>query len=73
MSKPKPTTETGRKRYRVVVGMNYRNKRAEPGDIVADLPAESIGWLEKRGYILPIKDELKGKQPDPATSPVEDQ
>ena len=71
MSNPKPRTSTGRKRYRVAVGMNYRNKRREPGDIVADLPEKSLDWLEKQGYIIAIADELEGKEPEPAAEQVE--
>ena len=56
MNKPKATT--GRKRYRVVTGMNYRDKRREPGDIIADLPKDSIAWLEEQGHIVAIKDEV---------------
>jgi len=33
-------------KYRVLTGINYPpDKRAEPGDIVTDLPAKSIPWL----------------------------
>lgn len=33
-------------KYRVLMGINYPpNKRAEPGEIVSDLPITSIPWL----------------------------
>lgn len=40
-----------KKRYRVVRGLNYGTKRAEPGDVVTDLPSKSIPWLLEQGCI----------------------
>lgn len=45
--------------YLVLVGLSYpgaghEDKRAEPGDIVTDLPAGSLTWLLKDGYIEPV-------------------
>lgn len=37
--------------YKVLVGLNYGDKRAEQGDIVNDLPNKSISWLLEQGYI----------------------
>ena len=43
-------------KHRVLVGINYPpDKRAEPGEIVADLPAKSVGWLLEQGYIEPVE------------------
>ena len=42
-------------KYRVIHGLDYRDHRAEPGDIVEDLPAKSVDWLLKQGHILPHK------------------
>jgi hypothetical protein len=44
------------KKYRVVAGLDYpgkggKDKRAEPGDVVDDLPAKSVPWLLKQGAI----------------------
>jgi len=36
-------------------GINYKDKRAEPGDEVGDLPRESIKWLREQGYIEPVE------------------
>ena len=53
-------------RYRVTggpdgnAGLDYKAKRAEPGDVIDDLPRESIKWLREQGYI-----EAVGKE-DPA-------
>lgn len=46
--------------YRVLVGINYPpdNKRAEPGDLVTDLPDFSIEPLLRQGAIEPA-DEKK--------------
>lgn len=47
-------------RYTVRVGLNYRGIRREPGDVVDDLPAESIDWLVDQGMIEPMAIEEKG-------------
>lgn len=43
------------KTYRALVGINYPTKggekRAEPGDVVSDLPAKSVQWLQAGGYV----------------------
>ncbi|ATW59937.1 hypothetical protein SEA_WALTZ_60 [Arthrobacter phage Waltz] len=40
------------KPYKVNIGINYPpNKRAEPGDVVRDLPAASIKHLLESGVI----------------------
>lgn len=58
-------------RYRVTggpdgtAGIQYKTKRAEAGDIVEDVPRESIKWLREQGYI-----EMLGKDdtPDPSAA-----
>lgn len=35
-------------------------RRAEPGDVVDDIPASSLGWLEEQDYITPA-----GRNHDP--------
>lgn len=43
--------------YRVLQGLDYPPmRRAEPGDVVSDLPAESIPWLIESGAITPKED-----------------
>jgi len=42
--------------YRVVTGLNYKDKRAEPGDIVTDLPARSTKWLLDQGHIQRVEE-----------------
>lgn len=49
------------KAYRVLVGLNYPtkaglDKRAEPGDVITDLPAKSVGWLVDEGYVEEVKE-----------------
>lgn len=42
-------------KYRVLVGLDYPPaKRAEPGDVVGDLPESSVKWLRKQGLIEPV-------------------
>jgi hypothetical protein len=49
--------------YKVLTGIDYSNgKRAEVGDVVSDLPKDSITWLLATGAITETLD---------ATSPVE--
>jgi hypothetical protein len=37
--------------YRVIVGIDYAGKRAEPGDIISDIPSRSVGWLLEQGIV----------------------
>ena len=52
-------------RYRITggptgdAGLDYKAKRAEVGDIVEDLPRDSIKWLREQGYV-----EVVGKDSD---------
>lgn len=50
------------KRYRVVTGLDYpgkggAGKRAEPGDVVSDLPVKSVPWLLEQGHIEPVEED----------------
>lgn len=38
-------------KYRVLVGMDYSDHRAEAGDVVTDIPSVSIPWLLEQGCI----------------------
>ncbi|MFH0980644.1 MAG: hypothetical protein V2A79_03785 [Planctomycetota bacterium] len=41
--------------YRVQIGIDYPpNRRAEPGDVVNDLPPTDIRWLIEAGAIEPV-------------------
>ena len=43
--------------YQVLIGLNYPpDKRAEPGDVVDDLPQKSVSWLLEQGYIEVAKE-----------------
>lgn len=58
MARKKP-----RKAYRVLVGLSYPpdgaddERRAEPGDVVTDLPAWSVDWLLAGGSIAEVDGE----------------
>lgn len=43
------------KRYRVNVGISYRDQRAEPGDIVDDLLPGEAEWMLADGVIEEVK------------------
>lgn len=53
-------------KYRVLVGCNYSGKRAEPGDIVEDIPARSVAWLKRGGVIETVEEE---PSPEPKPKP----
>ena len=39
-------------KYRVLVGLDYPPaRRAEPGDVVTDIPKPSVGWLLEQNLI----------------------
>jgi len=47
--------------YRVLIGLNYPpDRRAEPGDVVDDLPKKSISWLLEQGHIEAVEEEGEG-------------
>jgi hypothetical protein len=41
-------------KYRVLVGIEYASRRAEPGDVVEDIPTKSIKWLREQNLIEPV-------------------
>lgn len=43
-------------KYRALTGMDYEDKRVEPGDIVSDLPGNSVVWLLEQGHIETVED-----------------
>lgn len=49
------------KRYRVLVPLVYPaesgpgDRRAAPGEVVSDIPAQSVPWLLAAGYIEEVK------------------
>lgn len=48
--------------YEVLAGIDYPpNKRAEIGDIVTDLPKDSIAWLLESGIIKAVGDKKPAK------------
>lgn len=54
--------------YEVLAGIDYPpNKRAEAGEIVSDLPKDSIPWLLSSGIIKEV-DAKKASTPKPELS-----
>ncbi|WP_157251039.1 hypothetical protein [Nonomuraea typhae] len=58
------------KNYRVLCGLDYPGKgglkRAEPGDVVSDLPRESVGWLIEQGAVEEVRgDGVRTQQEQP--------
>jgi hypothetical protein len=55
-------------KYRVLVGVDYATRRAEPGEIVDDIPAKSIKWLREQGLIEAV--DAKGAIVETDDEPV---
>ena len=59
--------------YRVLRGIDYPpSKRAEPGDVVSDLPERSVKWLLAAGVVEEVDEpKAKGrKRPADSEEPV---
>ena len=54
--------------YKVLRGVSYGANRAEPGDIVSDIPQKSIPWLLECGVIEAT--EAKQIKPQTKSEPV---
>jgi len=48
--------------YKVLAGIDYAGKRAEPGDVISDVPSRSVSWLIEQGIIE------KADAPKPTTA-----
>lgn len=48
--------ELGDRAYRALTGLNYGDKRVEAGELVDDLPEESVEWLLNDGHIEKVED-----------------
>jgi len=47
-------------KYKVLKGIDYPpNKRAEVGDVVEDLPSQSIKWLREQGIVELLDQKTK--------------
>lgn len=58
--------------YEVLVGLSWEpNRRAEPGDIVDDLPAPSIRHELEAGHIRPIPVIVPSSTPGVVTAKLE--
>lgn len=47
----------GKLRYEVLIGLNYSDNRAEPGDVIDDLPKRDISELLSLGAIRKMGDD----------------
>jgi hypothetical protein len=58
---------TQKQKYRCNTGLNYPpdNRRAEPGEIVDDIPEVSAGWLLEDGLIEAVDDSTPLGLPKP--------
>jgi len=50
VSGKEPRTE-----YKALVGLDYEDKRVEAGEIVDDIPADSVEWLLEGQYIEEVE------------------
>jgi len=48
-----------KRRYLVKNGLNYGQRRVEAGEIVDDIPRQSIHWLLRDGHIEVVPREAK--------------
>ncbi|HEY7822390.1 MAG TPA: hypothetical protein VIG24_06140 [Acidimicrobiia bacterium] len=48
--------------YKVLVGLDYAGKRAEPGALVTDIPSRSVSWLLEQGLIAKAEESPKSKR-----------
>ena len=54
--------------YKVLTGLSYPpNKRAAVGDVIDDIPPNSISWLVNSGHIEEVTS--KNMKPSPASIP----
>lgn len=44
------------KAYKVLTGLSYKDKRAEAGEVVDDLPTKAVSWLLEEGHIEPVEE-----------------
>lgn len=54
--KNRTKAQKGATSYEVLTGLDYGDRRAEAGDVVSDIPAESIEWLLEQGHIKRVEE-----------------
>lgn len=60
--------------YRAVVGIDYPpNKRVEAGEIVSDLPGDSIKWLLEQNLIESLDKKPTTKETPVVVEPVKEE
>lgn len=55
-------------KHRVLVGIDYtvrgQPRRAEPGEVVTDLPKESLPWLLEQNIVEPVAAKASPEEAD---------
>ncbi len=51
VKKPRPAKQ----KYKALVGLSYGDVRVEEGDVVDDIPADSVEWLLEGNHIEKVK------------------
>jgi hypothetical protein len=46
-------------------GLQYKTKRVEAGDVVDDIPRDSVKWLREQGYIEVVTKSSSDQSADP--------
>jgi hypothetical protein len=55
--------------YEVLVGIDYAGKRAEPGDIISDIPTSSLPWLIDQNIVKEVEGTPKTSKTREPQSP----
>jgi hypothetical protein len=46
-------------KFLVLVGLSYGKKNSAPGEVVSDIPTQSVPWLLEQGAIKPVEPEAE--------------
>lgn len=49
---PKAAKATGHTKYKAVSDLSYGDKTVKAGEVVSDIPDESVSWLLRDGHIV---------------------
>lgn len=68
---PEAAADEPRQAYLVNIGFDYPpEKRAEPGDIVDDIPQGSLWWMLRDGVITPVARRAEDQPADEPAPPA---
>lgn len=59
-------------KFLCLIGMNYGQRRIEPGEIVSDVPKQSIPWLLEQKVIVPADEAVTSEQVASEPEPSEE-